>query len=78
MMTIPMGQLPYGAKAYCKFLCNKMGMCGEVMITAYAHYAQEIEGMSCDDPAYAIDPNGKAWFDLWKTARPRTNINDEL
>jgi len=64
MMTIPMGQLPDLAIEYAKFLCNKSGMCGEVIITAYAHYAQDIEGLPCDDPAYAIDPDGKEWFKL--------------
>jgi hypothetical protein len=64
MMEIPMGQLPPLALEYSKYLCNRYGMCGEVLLTAYCHYAEAVEGTSTSDIAYQLDEKGKEWFKL--------------
>ena len=50
--TISMANLPHEAFIYAGYLCMKHGMCSEVMITAYCHYAQIVEGLTCDDAMY--------------------------
>jgi hypothetical protein len=62
MMSTPMNQLPPLAFEYMKYMCKKYGGCGEIMVTAYAHYAQSVEGLECDDRAYCIDEDGRQWF----------------
>ena len=42
---IKMCDLPPLAYDYAKHLCQKYGMCGEVMVTAYAHYVELVEGL---------------------------------
>jgi len=65
MMGMPMGNLPVRAWLYSKFLSLKYGFCGEVLMTAYAAYAQKIEGLSCDDSLYKVDEGD--WDDFSKT-----------
>lgn len=62
MMEQPRIGLPPRALAYASHLCRELGMCGEVLITAYAHYAQHVESLPCADPAYHINPAGTQWF----------------
>lgn len=54
--------IPDKAKEYNRFLCQKYGGCGEVTVTAYAHYAQAIEKLKSKDSSYKIDKEGKKWF----------------
>lgn len=65
MMSKPMNKLHPGAVAYAKYLCNRYGGCGEVILTAYAHYAQEIEEMTTTDKAYASNEEAKEFFIKW-------------
>jgi len=63
MFLMPMNKLPESALDYAQFLSEKYGMCGEVLLTAFAHYAQSVEGLQCAiDSGYKIDDVGKAWF----------------
>jgi hypothetical protein len=62
MMSIPMGKLPPLAVEFAKQLCNKVGMCMEVLLTAWTVYAQCVEGLTCDDPLYTASPEDRAWF----------------
>lgn len=62
LFKIPQGELPKPAFNYMRYLCNKYMVCGEVCLTALSHYAQEIEGLPCNDDLYQIDDEGKAWF----------------
>lgn len=48
---------------YAKHLGAKVGECAEVYLTAFAHYAQAVEGLKCADSAYKIDEAGKKWFE---------------
>ena len=48
MMFIPMGQLPPIAIAYARNMCNRMGMCMEVLLSAYTVYAHYVEGYTFD------------------------------
>ena len=63
MMNVPMKNLPPLALEYAKFLCKQYGGSSEVLLTAYCHYANYVLGLPCEDEAYAIDPQGKEWFD---------------
>ena len=62
LAMMPMKNLPELALGYAKYLCGKFGMCGETFITAYAHYAQCVEGLPCDDDLYRADAMAAAWF----------------
>jgi hypothetical protein len=54
MMMVPMKDLPPKALAYARFMCRKYGGCGEVFMTAYAGYAQKVEGLPCSDSLYTV------------------------
>lgn len=62
MMAIPIKDLPPLAVEFAKLLCAKVGMCGEVLLTAWAAYAQAVEGLECDDDLYQISAQDLAWF----------------
>jgi hypothetical protein len=57
-----MKDLPPPALKFAMALGKEYGMCGEVMLTAYAVYAQIVEDLSCDDPAYQVTPHLKDMF----------------
>ncbi len=63
LFSLPGTFVPQIAKQYAAELCQESGTCAEVVITAYAHYAQEVEKLPCPDPAYQIDPGARIWFD---------------
>ena len=65
LMDIPRKDLPTLAVEYCKFLCYKYGVCGEVMLTAYAHYAQAVEKLPCSSGLYMISTEGEDWFNAY-------------
>jgi hypothetical protein len=62
MMHVPMGELPQPALLYAAFLCQKFMMCGEVCLSAYATYAQIVEGLACDDSLYVVTDEHRAWW----------------
>jgi hypothetical protein len=62
MMSIPMKDVPPLALKFAKKLCQKYGGCGEVVLTAYAAYAQSVEGLSCDDDLYQVGEEDRQWF----------------
>ena len=70
LMYMPRWQLPYACFMYAKYLCGRMGMCGEVLLTAYAHYANYMEERHCGDPAYAADALAKNYFEELLKGRP--------
>jgi hypothetical protein len=63
LATLPMWQVPFIALHFAKYLCSQVGMCGETMITAYACYAQAVEGLPCEDELYKIGKDHRAWFE---------------
>ncbi len=56
MLRLPMGDLPQVAIIYAGYLCRRVGMCIEVLLSAYVTYAQIVEGLSCDDDLYLVTP----------------------
>lgn len=62
MLYIPQNQLPPLAYDYARTLCNRLGMCGEVYLTAFAAYAQCVEGLECDDDGYKATDEAREWF----------------
>ncbi len=62
LMQIPCSKLPQLAKDFAKHLVSTYGLCMEVMITAFAAYAQCIEGCRCDDSNYD-GKHHQQWFD---------------
>lgn len=63
LMTVPAGMLPPGALAVRNKFCSELGMCAEVCLTAFAAYAQVVEGLPCADVQYRVPPDGReaAW-----------------
>jgi hypothetical protein len=64
MLRIPMGNLPQTALVYAGCLCLRVGMCIEVLLSAYATYAQIVENLSCDDDLYLATPTIRAEWDV--------------
>lgn len=62
MMQIPMKELPPLALEFARKLSREVGCCGEVLMTAFAVYAQCIEGLPCDDELYRAKPEDVEWF----------------
>lgn len=62
MMKTKMGDLPDLALDYVSHVSSKIGICGEVFLMCFAHYAQYVEGLSCNSSDYMIDDKGKKWF----------------
>jgi len=62
MMTLPMNTLPPLALAFGKKLCSEVGMCGEVLLTAWTVYAQCVEGLPCTDSLYMAREQDREWF----------------
>lgn len=75
LMTIPVSKLPPLALEFAKHLCGQIGMCGEVLITAYAAYAQCVESCPCDDSVYD-GSSYQHWFDDRLTAPVVVNIGE--
>ena len=57
-----MSQLPPMAYDYMRHLARQIGACGEVMLTAYAAYAELVEGCEPADAEYAANADAIAWF----------------
>ncbi len=66
LATTPMKDVPLLAREFLWHLAKKVGMCGEVCITAFAVYAQCVEGLPCDDSLYAARPEDVEWFNARK------------
>ncbi len=63
LMRLPMYKLPPLALGFARFLGRRSGgICMEVLITAYAVYAQMVEGLPCKDDLYRVRDIDKAWF----------------
>lgn len=61
MLRTPMNELPELATEYLKFLSNKVGLCFEVCLTAYAVYNQMV--LDCDDDLYIMtDAESIKWW----------------
>ena len=50
----PGALIPPNAKKYRNHMCRKHATCSEVILTAFAHYAQIDEGLPCDDEMYKV------------------------
>lgn len=61
-MRTPIKDVPPLAVYYAKYLGNRFGMCDEIWVTAFAHYAQIIEGLPCEDDLYQINDEARDWF----------------
>jgi len=62
MMETKMNEISPIAIEYLKYISKIYGFCGEVMVTAFAHYCQAVLGLPCDDPDYKITEEGVKWF----------------
>lgn len=64
MLRLPMTSLPREAVIYAGYLCLRVGMCTETLLSAYTTYAQIVEGLSCDDDLYTVTPTIRAEWDV--------------
>ncbi len=63
MMQTPMALLPPLAKDYVEFVSKKIGICGEVFLTCWSHYAELVEGLEpSPDKAYRADGEAFMFF----------------
>lgn len=62
MMETPMKDLPDLANQFRNHLVRQVGLCMEVCLTAYAVYAQCVEGLECKDDLYAARLEDRQWF----------------
>ncbi len=63
LMLTPMKYVPAPAIAYAEYLGKKYGMCGEVYMTAFAHFAECYEGAEKSvDNLYVADNEARAFF----------------
>lgn len=63
LMQVPIRDLPPLAQAMGQRLSSRFGMCMETLITAYAFYAQAIEGYATDDQAYQCPHDERLYLD---------------
>lgn len=52
LSKLPINEVPPLARLYLENLSRRVGICGEVCLTAYVLYAQLTEGLKCNHPAY--------------------------
>jgi hypothetical protein len=75
LMLIKMGDLPPLALEFGKHLCEELGMCGEVLLTAWTVYAQIVEGLHCTDALYQARACDIEWF---TTRVPPINTDERI
>lgn len=63
MLSTPASELPDIALAFRDKMWGEHGMCMEVALTAFAAYAQCVEGLPCRDEAYLASPTAQQWFE---------------
>jgi len=62
LFETPFGKLPKLALAYFQEMNRVFGACGDVGLTAFAHYAQLEEGLPCADSAYRANKHARRRF----------------
>jgi len=62
MMETKMSEISPIAIEYVKSMSKIYGFCGEIMVTAFAHYCQAVLNLPCDNPDYKITEEGINWF----------------
>ena len=62
LATTPMKDVPLLAREFLVHLTNQVGACSETCITAFAVYAQCVEGLPCNDSLYTARPQDRDWF----------------
>ena len=50
--------VPPKAHLYVEALASKLGFCGEICLTGFAHYAQREEGLACIEQDYILEGSG--------------------
>lgn len=62
LMHIPLKDLPPLALELRNKMARELGMCMEVCLTAFACYAQVVEGLECKDDLYQVRESERAWL----------------
>lgn len=68
LLKVKESKLPIVALRYRNYLSNQVGLCIETCITAFACYAQYVEGFTTDDELYKIPDDVIVWF-FYNTVR---------
>ena len=63
LLHTEMGNVPNIALEYVRYLSNKVGMCMEVMLTAFTIYAQCVENLPCSSSLYLVSEEDNLWFE---------------
>lgn len=62
MMRTPLGELPSLAVEFARAQCQRLGGCGEVLLTSWIVYAQCVEGLVCHTALYRSSREDWEWF----------------
>lgn len=62
LLNVKRSQLPPLALEFCGHLCSEVGSSIEVILTAFAVYAQCVEHLPCADELYHPRPQDLEWF----------------
>lgn len=62
MLAVKIKDVPPIAREFADYLCNEVGMCIEVFLTAYTAYAQCVEGLPCSHDLYVVSAGHREWF----------------
>lgn len=54
--------IPEPARAYVRYLQRETGAGSEVFLSAFAIFAQCVEGLRCSEAAYKARPEDREWF----------------
>ena len=79
LMLTPMNDVPAPAIAYARYLGKKYGMCGEVYMTAFAHFAECFEGAEkSNDSLYVANDEARAFFAGYRAADSQRPTGDDI
>jgi hypothetical protein len=63
LMYVKASELPPLALGLRNHMASRLGMCMEVCITAFACYAQVVEGLECHDDLYIVQAPERRWLE---------------
>lgn len=62
IMKMKWKEIPLEALEFSKYMCNKLGICSETLLTSWIVYAQCIEKLPCNNPLYKALLKDVEWF----------------
>lgn len=63
MMHTSLNRVPRAAKDYAEYLSRGTPKTADLLMVAFAHYAQAVEGLPCHHNDYRVTPEAVKWFE---------------